>query len=84
MTLPVIMATGTALPLEEFRAHPWLQPAATLLKPYTGEEVLKAVAKVLLEAEEAADSAHEFFMEPDTVCAAAEGSIRSAVPAALG
>jgi len=32
MALPVIMATGT-LPKEEFTRYPWLQPAATLLKP---------------------------------------------------
>lgn len=46
MALPVIMATGT-LPKEEFTRHPWLQPAATLLKPYTVEELLGTVTKVL-------------------------------------
>jgi DNA-binding response OmpR family regulator len=45
MDLPVIMATGT-LP-EEFGRCPWLQPAATLLKPYTVEELLRTVTKVL-------------------------------------
>jgi DNA-binding response OmpR family regulator len=56
MTLPVIMATGT-LPEEEFTRYPWLQPAATLLKPYTGEEILRTVKKVLREAE---STAHGF------------------------
>ena len=46
MELPVIMATGT-LPEAEFARHPWLQPAATLLKPYTTEAFLKAVTTVL-------------------------------------
>ena len=46
MALPVIMATGT-LPKEEFTRHPWLQPAATLLKPYTVEELLEMVKEVL-------------------------------------
>jgi two-component system alkaline phosphatase synthesis response regulator PhoP len=46
MALPVIMATGT-LPREEFIRYPWLQPAATLLKPYAMEEFLGTVQKVL-------------------------------------
>jgi DNA-binding response OmpR family regulator len=46
MALPVIMATGT-VPKEEFTRHPWLQPAVTLLKPYTVAEFLGAVKKVL-------------------------------------
>ena len=50
MTLPVIMATGT-LPKEEFTRFPWLQPAATLLKPYTVEALLRTVKKVLREVD---------------------------------
>jgi len=46
MVLPVIMATGT-LPEEEFTRCPWLQPAATLIKPYTPTEFLGTVKKVL-------------------------------------
>jgi DNA-binding response OmpR family regulator len=46
MALPVIMATGI-LPTEEFTRYPWLQPAATLLKPYTVEELLGTVEAVL-------------------------------------
>jgi CheY-like chemotaxis protein len=46
MGIPVIMATGT-LPEEEFTRQPWLKPVATLLKPYTQEQMLEAVEKVL-------------------------------------
>jgi DNA-binding response OmpR family regulator len=46
MALPVIMATGT-LPTWEFALHPWLRPAATLLKPFTGDELLATVRNVL-------------------------------------
>lgn len=67
MDLPVIMATGT-LPEEVFTGHPWLQPAATLLKPYTSEEMLKTVEKVLRNADEAAVNSLQF-MEPETASA---------------
>ena len=50
MALPFIMATGK-LPEEEFTQYPWLQPAATLLKPYTIDDLLGAVKKVLREAD---------------------------------
>jgi DNA-binding response OmpR family regulator len=50
MDLPVIMASGI-LPQEEFNRYPWLQPAATLLKPFTIEEMLQTVKQVLLESE---------------------------------
>lgn len=46
MTLPVIMVSGT-LPTEEFTRCPWLQPAATLLKPFTALQLLETVEKVL-------------------------------------
>ena len=49
MALPVIMATGS-LPDEEFARHPWLQPAATLQKPFTVEELLGTVQAVLRAA----------------------------------
>jgi DNA-binding response OmpR family regulator len=54
MALPVIMATG-AWPKEEFARAPWLQPAATLRKPYTGTEMLRTVKRVLREAGSPAD-----------------------------
>ena len=59
MALPVIMATGS-LPKKEFARYPWLQPAATLIKPYTGTEMLRTVKKVLREAESTADGSREF------------------------
>ena len=49
MYLPVIMATGT-LPEEEFTRHPWLQPDATLIKPYTVDEMLSTMERVLRKA----------------------------------
>lgn len=47
LALPVIMATAK-IPLAEFTRHPWLQPAVTLLKPYTFDELVGAVQVVLL------------------------------------
>ena len=46
MALPVIMATAI-LPEAEFATHPWIQPDATLLKPYTVGDMLKTVREVL-------------------------------------
>jgi CheY-like chemotaxis protein len=46
LDLPVIMATGTP-PTAEFTRHPGLQPAVTLLKPYTFSELLSAVEEAL-------------------------------------
>jgi DNA-binding response OmpR family regulator len=63
MALPVIMATG-ALPKEEFTRYPWLQPDATLLKPYTVAEMLRTVKKVLREADSTADGS-QLFMNRD-------------------
>ena len=48
--LPFIMATGI-MPEEEFTQCPWLQPAAKLIKPYTVEELLGVVEKVLRKAD---------------------------------
>jgi len=50
LDMPVIMATGK-MPQAEFDRQPWLQPAATLVKPYTMEEMCRTVKKVLREAE---------------------------------
>jgi len=44
--LPVIMATAR-MPIEELERQPWLHPTATLLKPYTVEELLGTVKGVL-------------------------------------
>jgi two-component system OmpR family response regulator len=46
MEMPVIMAS-VSLPEREFRRYPWLQPAATLLKPFTPVELLVKVREVL-------------------------------------
>jgi DNA-binding response OmpR family regulator len=59
MALPVIMTTGE-LPTEEFIRYPWLQPTATLLKPYTIAELVGTVKKVLREADGAADGSQLF------------------------
>ncbi|MGA2604687.1 MAG: response regulator [Verrucomicrobiia bacterium] len=49
MNLPVVLVSA-ALPTEELDRHPWLQIAATLLKPFTGEELLKTVQAALSAA----------------------------------
>jgi DNA-binding response OmpR family regulator len=46
MKLPVVLASG-ALPMEELSQNPWLQFAATLLKPFTIDELLQTVKEVL-------------------------------------
>jgi len=46
VALPVIMATGT-VPDDEFTRYELLQPARTLIKPYTFDELLEAVKEVL-------------------------------------
>jgi DNA-binding response OmpR family regulator len=52
MTLPIILATGT-LPEEELERHPWLQLAATLLKPFSPDQLLETVKRVLRAADRA-------------------------------
>ncbi|MGD1089476.1 MAG: GNAT family N-acetyltransferase [Verrucomicrobiota bacterium] len=46
MGLPVIMATGT-LPTQELAKNPWLEPVATLVKPYIAYQLLDKVKDVL-------------------------------------
>jgi DNA-binding response OmpR family regulator len=46
IVLRVIMVSGT-IPTEKLKRHPWLQIEATLLKPYTSDELLATVKKVL-------------------------------------
>jgi two-component system sensor histidine kinase/response regulator len=51
MVLPVIVATGT-LPTEDLmNRYPWLQPVATLVKPYSIEQLLGTVEAVLHTAD---------------------------------
>jgi hypothetical protein len=45
--LPVIMATG-ALPIHEFKRHPWLNNIAVLEKPISNSALLSIVEKVLV------------------------------------
>jgi DNA-binding response OmpR family regulator len=49
MKLPVVLASA-ALPTEELNQNPWLQFAATLLKPFTVEELLQTVKAALSAA----------------------------------
>jgi DNA-binding NtrC family response regulator len=44
--MPVVMATGT-FPAREFSQNPWLKPAAVLMKPYSFDELVDTVRKVL-------------------------------------
>jgi len=46
MALPVIMATRH-LPMHEFARNPWLKPDAILERPFTNDDLLETVKKVL-------------------------------------
>ena len=46
MTVPVIMATSH-LPTHEFVGKPWLRPDATLQRPFTNDDLLETVKRVL-------------------------------------
>ena len=46
LSLPVIMATGQ-LPVHEFASRPWLTPDATLQRPFSNDDLLATVKKVL-------------------------------------
>jgi two-component system chemotaxis response regulator CheY len=59
MDLPVIMATGT-LPDEKLTRYSALQPALTLLKPYSFDELVEAVKTVLC----AFNESHEEIVPP--------------------
>jgi len=48
LTLPVILATR-ALPAEELDRNPWLQPVATLVKPFSSGQLLETVNEVLAQ-----------------------------------
>jgi CheY-like chemotaxis protein len=43
IALPVILASGS-MHTEELEKHPWIQLAATLLKPFTNSQLLDAVS----------------------------------------
>jgi CheY-like chemotaxis protein len=46
MTLPVIMATRY-LPTHDFIRRPWLKPDATLERPFSNDDLLATVNKIL-------------------------------------
>jgi chemotaxis family two-component system sensor histidine kinase/response regulator PixL len=46
LNLPVIMATGQ-LPTHEFASRPWLTPDATLQRPFSSDDLLATVRRVL-------------------------------------
>ena len=46
ITVPVIMATQY-LPMHEFARKPWLTPDAMLQRPFSNDDLLKTVKKVL-------------------------------------
>ncbi len=50
VALPVILVSG-AIPTEELKRHPWMQLASTLTKPFTGDELLGTVKKVLRDTD---------------------------------
>ena len=56
VVLPVIMVSGT-MPVEKLKQHPWLQIDATLAKPYTPDELVATVRKVLFTTKGAAGPA---------------------------
>ncbi len=59
MIVPVITTTMKS-PAQKSAASPWLQPAATLVKPFAGELLLGTVQKVL----RATDSSHAIAAPP--------------------
>jgi DNA-binding response OmpR family regulator len=61
LALPVILVSG-AMPTQELNRHPWLQVAGTLLKPFTGDELLEIVKKVLCETGSSREQ-----LEPETI-----------------
>jgi len=63
MTLPIILASGE-LPTEELDRNPWLQLAATLVKPFSSGQLLETVRKVLLAADNTCSRAAVFFRVP--------------------
>ena len=55
MTLPVVLASGM-IPEEALNGKSPLQIAATLLKPFTTDELVATVKQVLLAAQPCLDS----------------------------
>jgi DNA-binding NtrC family response regulator len=51
MALPVILASGDLPTKKELDSNPWLQAVAMLVKPFTGDELLGTVERVLRESD---------------------------------
>ena len=60
MTLPVVLASGS-VPTEELSRNPSLQLAATLLKPFSPDELLGTVKQVLCATEGAHSRTETYF-----------------------
>jgi len=73
MTLPVILMSGE-LPAAELDRNPWLQLAATVIKPFSGGQLLETVRQVLLSADDAGSRTAAFFPLP-------AGDVRQIAPA---
>lgn len=56
MTLPVILASG-AMPTHELDGNAWMQPLTTLVKPFSGVQLVAMVRAVL--AQPAVSAVHE-------------------------
>ena len=59
MTIPTIMATGL-LPAHEFDHKPWLKPDVMLEKPYSNDDLLAAVKKILNVTDDLYESSQLF------------------------
>ena len=57
MTLPIILATST-LPEADLEPHPWPELAATLVKPFSPDQLLETVKQVL-RADDCASSVRQ-------------------------
>ena len=89
MGVPVILATGYA-PMHKFDRKPWLMPDATLQRPFSNDDLLAAVKRVLRTD----DRAHHLAGTPaegdqagvrqSSIAAAAAGSEVAELPNARG
>ncbi|HWW02907.1 MAG TPA: response regulator [Candidatus Acidoferrum sp.] len=73
MRLPVILASGD-LPAQELDGNAWLQSVATLAKPFSGDELLGTVEKVLHEADRACEQ-----IEPPPIFSQGKFGLRAQV-----
>jgi len=61
MTLPVILASGV-MPTEELERNPWLQPVATLEKPFSSGQLLATVNEALAQVKAVAPAPGSAFL----------------------